>query len=292
MTHIPVLLNEVLEYLDPKPGDLVLDATIGCGGHSQRIIEKILPGGKLIGIDQDEEILKELDLSGDVILVNGNFGDLKELLKNEGVEKIDKVLFDLGMNSLQIDESRKGFSFQKDEPLMMSYKTVVGPNDLVAKEILNMWSKEKIFKILKEYGEERFARNISENIFKGRKEKPFNTTFDLVAVIEKSVPNFYKRKKIHFATKTFQALRIAVNDEMEVLKEGLEGAWEMLSENGRIVVISFHSLEDRIVKNFFKNKARNDEGELLTKKPIGPTDQEFADNPRARSAKLRAIEKI
>ena len=287
-----------MEYLDPNPSDVILDATIGCGGHSKEIIKKISPNGRLVGIEQDREILDELILNfkflilKDITLINGNFGDLEELLKKENIKYLNGALFDLGMNSLHLDESGRGFSFQKDEPLHMSFKTELGSNDLTAKEILNTWPPDEIYEILKNYGEERFARSISENIVKSRTHKQFKTTFDLVDVIQNSVPTFYSRGKIHPATKTFQALRITVNDELEILKKGLKQTWSLLEKDGRLVVISFHSLEDRIVKNFFREKANNDEGKVLTKKPVIADEKEKQKNPRSRSAKLRAVKKL
>ncbi|MBU1179169.1 16S rRNA (cytosine(1402)-N(4))-methyltransferase RsmH [Patescibacteria group bacterium] len=295
LAHTPVLLKEVLEYLDPKKGDIVLDATYGGGGHASAVCEKIGSVGILVGMDQDSELLKAADRQDTkckTILINENFRNLGAVLKNLKIEKIDKALFDLGMNSGQIEESGRGFSFQKDEPLFMSYKLNLGSSDLTAKEILNTWGRNEIYEILREYGEERFARSISENIIKRRKMKKLETTFDLVSIIEESVPGFYKRGRIHPATKTFQALRIAVNDELNALSEGLSGAWNFLKSDGRLVVISFHSLEDRIVKNFIRDKKLDGKGVVLTKKPVVAGDEETNLNPRSRSAKLRAIIKF
>lgn len=297
MSHTPALLKEVLECLDPQKGDIVLDATFGRGGHAMKICEKIGDTGWLIGIEQDMEIIsrtknEEWGMGREkckISLFNENFKNLDAVLKNLKIEKIDKVLFDLGMNSEQIDESGRGFSFRKDEPLFMNYKINLDPSDLTAKEILNTWGRNEIYEILKEYGEERFAKSISENIVKRRKIKKLETTFDLVSVVEESVPGFYKRGRIHPATKTFQALRIAVNDELNVLAGGLAKAWDFLKKDGRLAVISFHSLEDRIVKNFMRDKKLAGEGEILTKKPITPSDEELDSNPRSRSAKLRTI---
>ncbi len=293
MAHIPVLLNEVLDYLDPKPGQIVLDTTLGTGGHSKEICKKIGKAGKLIAIDRDNDLLKiaKENLKNEKcekIFINDNFGNIEKL----EIDRADGVLFDLGMNSLQIEQSGRGFSFLKDEPLSMNMKSVLSPGDITAREILNTWSRNDIFEILKEYGEEKFAKGISENIVKERKNKKFKTTFDLVEVIEKSVPDFYTKKSIHFATKTFQALRIAVNNEMEMLEKGLAGAWRVLKNEGVLAVISFHSLEDRIVKRFMRSKKDNEEGIVLTKKPTRAREEELEKNPRSRSAKLRAIIKI
>jgi len=312
MAHIPVLLDEVIKYLDPKKGETILDATLHGGGHSGAIIPRLLPGGKLIGIDQDRQLLDKLISSfsrqmrdpavagqfsifkkdGNLILVNDNFRNLDKILKSLKIKFVDGILFDLGMSSEQLENSGKGFSFLRDEPLIMTYKSELGPEDITAGDILNKWPEEEIFKVLKEYGEERYAGRISRNIAKRRKEIPFATTFDLVEVIKKSVPHGKKRQRINPATRTFQALRIAVNDELNALAEGLEKSWELLNRGGRLVVISFHSLEDRMVKNFFKEKKNEGAGNILTKKPISASEQEIKINPRSRSAKLRAIVKL
>ena len=299
MVHDPVLLKEVVEYLDPQKDDVILDATINGGGHSKAILEKIEKKGTLVGIDQDESLIEDLISNfqfpiskKNVILLNGNFRDLDELLNSAGIKKINGALFDLGMSSRQLAESGRGFSFQKDEPLAMTFKSELGPNDLTAKEILNRWNKDDIYEILKNYGEERFAKRISEEIVTRRKRKKFETTFDLVEAIRDSVPVFYAKGRIHFATKTFQALRIEVNDELEAIEEGLAKSWNMLEKGGRIVVISFHSLEDRIVKNFMRGKKESEEGQVFTKKPVVAGNEERNLNPRSRSAKLRAIKKL
>jgi len=299
MSHRPVLLKEVIEYLNPQKGSVVLDATVNGGGHAMAICGHLGSSGRLVGIDRDKSLLDSLISNfqfpiskKNVTLLNGNFRDLDELLKSEGIKKLDAALFDLGMSSVQLDESGRGFSFQKDEPLSMNFKSELGPNDLTAKEILNRWSEEDIYGILKDYGEERFARGISKKIVERRKRKKFETTFDLVETIRESVPVFYTKKRIHFATKTFQALRIEVNDELGALREGLAKSWVMMSKGGRLVVISFHSLEDRVVKNFMRDKKNLGEGLVLTKKPVEADDEEKVSNPRSRSAKLRVIEKL
>ncbi len=297
MTHIPVLLKETIEYLNPEAGDIVLDGTLGAGGHSAEICKKIGESGLLVGIEQDEETLEKTRIKiqelgiKNIFLVNENFRNLDKVLENLKIEKVDAAIFDLGMSSMQLDKYKRGFSFQKDEPLIMNFKVELEPIDLTARQILNTWSKQDIFEILKNYGEERFAKRISENIEKRREEKDFETTFDLVEVIKESVPVGYTKRRLHFATKTFQALRIAVNDELNVLIDALSKVWDFLGNDGRLVVISFHSLEDRIVKNFFRDKKKAGKGDVLTKKPITASDEEIKENPRSRSAKLRAIVK-
>ncbi|KKS14472.1 MAG: Ribosomal RNA small subunit methyltransferase H [Parcubacteria group bacterium GW2011_GWB1_41_6] len=286
--HKPVLLKEVMEALEPKPGETVLDATIDGGGHAIPIVKKIYPKGILVGIDQDVELLERLKSEKNIILLNGNFRDLDKLFEKEKIKSINKALFDLGISSWHLESSGRGFSFQKNEPLDMRYS----PESETAANLINKFSEKELTDILKKYGEERFAGSIVRKICETRKKNPIKTTFELIEIISQAVPDWYKRRRLHFATKTFQALRIAVNDELESLKEGMDKAWRFLEPGGRIAVISFHSLEDRIVKNFFREKALAGEGRILTKKPILPSREELRVNPRARSAKLRAGEKI
>ncbi|MBL7150075.1 MAG: 16S rRNA (cytosine(1402)-N(4))-methyltransferase RsmH [Candidatus Pacebacteria bacterium] len=305
MIHIPVLQKEVLEYLNPKPNQNFIDCTIGEAGHTLAILEKNRPKGKVLGIEWDIELYKNLsksdtraaakgeeeDLSSltinRLVLVNDNFVNLKEIVEREKFRPIQGILFDLGMSSWHLEESGRGFSFLRNEPLDMRFGV---QNELTAEEIVNKWKAKDIEKVLEEYGEERFAKRIAKNIVEIRKFKPIETTFQLLDVIKKAVPGWYQHQRLHFATKTFQALRIAVNDELENLKEVLPQALEILEPGGRIVVISFHSLEDRIVKNFFRNQAKEESLKILTKKPISPSkEEEIKINPRSRSAKLRAI---
>jgi len=292
MSHIPVLQKEVLEYLSPKPNQNFIDCTIGGGGHAISIIEKILPEGRLLGIDWDREIIRRLKIKNqkskikkNLILTCDNFVNLKEIVERERFKPVYGIIFDLGMSSWHLEESGRGFSFLRNEPLDMRFGV---QNELTAEEIVNKWKAKDIEKVLEEYGEERFAKRIAKNIVEIRKFKPIETTFQLLDVIKKAVPGWYQHRKIHFATRTFQALRIAVNDELENLKEVLPQALEILMPGGCLVIISFHSLEDRIVKNFFANQ----KFKILTKKPITPSEEEIKINPRSRSAKLRAILKI
>jgi len=293
--HKPVLLKESIEFLKPEKGDIILDATINGGGHTQEILKKIGEKGKLIGIDQDAIILQETRnkiKDENAILINGNFRDLDELLKNNNVEKIDGAIFDLGMSTVQLEESGRGFSFRKNEPLLMTFRSDLNGSDLTAYDIINKWSEKDISDILYKYGEEKYSRRIARNIVNQRERKEIKNTFDLVEIIRLSTPPFYRNNhKINCCTKTFQALRIAVNDELNALEEGLEKAWQLLSSGSRLVVISFHSLEDRIVKNFCKNKSVAEEGKILTKKPVIPSEEEIKLNSASRSAKLRSIEK-
>jgi len=276
--HIPVLKKEVLEYLDPKPNLNFIDCTISEGGHTYAILEKIKPDGKVLGIELDKNIFDKLSLSktNRLILVNDSYTNLKKIVKKYKFGPISGILFDLGMSSWHLEESGRGFTFLKDELLDMRYSL---ENDLTAEEIVNNYSQEKIEKILKEYGEERFAKRIAKRIIHHR---PIKSTFQLVEIIKKAIPG--KRTKIHPATRTFQALRIAVNDELNNLEKALLQAVEVLEKGGRIIVISFHSLEDRIVKNFFKDSNLK----VLVKKPVIPSQEEVKTNRRSRSAKLRA----
>jgi 16S rRNA (cytosine1402-N4)-methyltransferase len=292
--HLPVLKEKVLEIFSPKSNENYIDCTIGEGGHSFSILERTGPKGKILGIDLNKKILerveklaKENGLENRLILFEGSFSRLKEIVKKLNFQYVRGILFDLGLNDWLLRESGLGFSFLKDEPLIMRYD---GKEYLLcAKDILNDWPKEKIKKILLEYGQEKFAPEIAKEIVKERKKKKIESTFQLVEIIERAVPSFYKRKKIHFATKTFQALRIAVNDELENLKKGLSESKDVLEKGGKIIVISYHSLEDKIVKNFFKAERSL---KILTKKPITPSATEIVLNKRSRSAKLRAAEKI
>ena len=297
--HKPVLLNKVIEALNIQSGDIVLDGTVGGGGYLRRFCQLVGEKGTVIGLDQDnsviegmkDEINKRGTTVGPIHLINENFRNLDKVLDELGISKVDKVVFDLGISSDQLDDSGRGFSFQKNEPLLMTFKKNLTDNDLTAKEIVNNWDEENLADIIFGYGEERFAKKIASGIFQARKEKPIETTFDLVEVIKIAVPDWYQSKKIHFATKTFQALRIAVNDEIVALQEGLEKGFSSLSSGGRIAVVSFHSREDRMVKVFFREKKIKCEGILIVKKPIIPTRDEIQENPRSRSAKLRVIEK-
>jgi len=275
--HIPVLKKEVLQYLDPKPNENFIDCTINGGGHTYNILKKTKPNGKVLGIELDKDIFDKLSLSKKdrLVLTNDSYVNLKEIVKKTKFTSINGILFDLGMSSWHLEESGRGFTFLKDELLDMRYSL---ENDLTAEYIINNWSESEIARILREYGEERFARRISKRIVQ---ERPIKTTFQLVKVIGS------KRGKIHHSARTFQALRIAVNDELNNLKKALPKVVEALEKGGRIVIISFHSLEDRIVKNFFKDSNLK----VLTKKPVIPSQEEIKINRRSRSAKLRAATK-
>lgn len=313
--HIPVLQKEVIEYLDPKPDENFIDCTINGGGHSLAILEKTEPKGKILGIDWDEEVIrhfreniKKPEIKERLELVCDNFANLKEIIEKNKFKSVSGILFDLGFSSWHLGESGRGFSFLRNEPLDMRYNSSAA-GQVTAEKIINSYSEPEIKKILEEYGEEKFAGKISKRIIETRKIKPIETTFQLVEIIKKSVPKNYEMGRLNPATRTFQALRIAVNNELENLKKALPQALEILEPHGKLVVISFHSLEDRIVKNFFressqtplevngssdkhkKNKpltGQKNHLKILTKKPITPSEEEIKINPRARSSKLRA----
>ncbi len=291
--HIPVLKKEAICLLDVKPNENFIDATCGRGGHLVMILEKNGPEGKVLGIDESSEQIEECklktkDFGGRAVFARGNFADLSEILEKEKIGKIDGILFDLGISSWHLEGSGRGFSFLRKEPLDMRYSQ---DNPLTAEKIVNCWSKDELVRILKEYGEEKFGEKIAGEIIRTRQEKPIIDTLQLVEAIKRAVPGFYRRQRTHFATRTFQALRVAVNDELGSLERVLPQALDILREGGRMVVISFHSLEDRIVKNFFREAAKEGRAEILTKKPIVPSWGEVKENPRSRSAKLRAAVK-
>ncbi len=288
--HVPVLLEVATDLLTENRGKVYLDCTLGGGGHARRVLEKV-PEAKLIGIDVDEEateIAKEnlKEFGERVSIYKANFKDLDLVLKEEGVEKVDGVLFDLGMSMYQI-RSGRGFSFQGDEPLDMRMDK---DQRLTAYEVVNKYPERELERIIREYGEERLSKKIARAIVRRREKKPIETTKELVEVILSVYPEKLKRSKIHPATRTFQAIRIEVNKELENLKIGLGKALEALNPKGRLVVISFHSLEDRIVKRFMKEKS--DKLKVLTKKPVTPSEEEVRMNPSSRSAKLRAGERV
>ena len=296
MTHVPVLLKEVIYYLDPKANENFIDATVGEGGHTMAILEKNKPKGKVLGIEMDSSIYKRLKektakitKSKRLILINDSYLNLEEIVRKNNFQPVHGILFDLGMCSWHLDESGRGFSYLRDEPLDMRFNP---ENYLTAAEIINFWDIEEIEKILKEFGEEKYGHRISLAVKEARRKERIVGTQQLVNILKRVLPKNYDKKRIHFATRTFQALRIAVNDELQVIKNGIERSIKILEPGGKIVVISFHSLEDRIVKNIFKEKAQTGKLSILTKKPIMSCEEEIKNNSRSRSAKLRAAEKL
>ncbi|KKR48681.1 MAG: Ribosomal RNA small subunit methyltransferase H [Candidatus Magasanikbacteria bacterium GW2011_GWC2_40_17] len=284
--HITVLLQEAVEGLNLKDGDKAVDCTLGDGGHSAEILKKIGQSGKLLSIDVDEEnFARAREKFKTAILVNDNFVHLKNILTSHNFTSVQGILLDLGWSTTQFEESGRGFSFQRqDEPLDMR----LGGESITAAEILNTWSEEEIGRILRIYGEEKKWRFWAEQIVERRKKKKFAIVGDLLELTGEEK----KQNRLHPATKIFQALRIAVNDELKNLEETLPQALEALNSNGRLAVITFHSLEDRIVKNFFQKSALQGKIKIINKKPITASAEELKKNPRSRSAKLRIIEKI
>lgn len=296
MSHVPVLLQEVIDGLALKAELTVLDGTINVAGHSLAM-SQMIPGGCLIGLDRDRNALRQARLRLKqapcrVILKQGNFRQLDRILSRLQIVRLDRCLFDLGLSSEQLTESGRGFSFLRDEPLVMTYE--VGPVMTTAQTIVNENSAADLKLILKEYGEEPFAAQIARAIVEARKKKRIETTKELVEIIREAVPAWYRspRRRKHFATQTFQAIRIAVNDEFRSLVEGLEHGWRYLVSGGRLAVISFHSGEARLVKNFFRERTKSGAGVLITPKAIKPSFEQIRLNPRTRSATLRIIEKI
>ena len=292
--HTTVLLEEALEGLSLKPGMTIIDGTLGEGGHSLRIAEAIGEKGRLIAIDRDRDSIdcarvKLKNAPSSVDYIEGNFADLEAFLERLKISSIDGILLDLGWNSGQFEHGGRGFSFTKDEPLLMTYAANLGGDGLTASAIVNSWPEEDIANVIYEYGEERRSRAIAKAIALARRVQPITTSLELAALIESAIG---KHGRIHPATKTFQALRIAVNDELGSLTRGLDAAVKMLKPRGRLAVISFHSLEDRIVKHFIRREEDEDHLKRITKKPLAASAEELQANPRARSAKLRIAEKI
>lgn len=297
MSHIPVLLKEVIDGLEVKDGEVFVDMTLGNAGHTKAILDSGVSGLTVIGIDADPEATASAQdnlsshVSDNKINIHTTYFDsLGDILDKDHLQTCDKILFDLGFRSDQIDNPERGFSFSKEGPLSMALGGLEA--ELQADEVVNDWAEDSLADIFYGFGEEQFSRRIARGIVEAREEKRIETTTELAEIISKSVPSFYRRGKIHPATKTFQAIRIAVNSELERLKRVLPVTFERLNPGGRIAIIAFHSLEDRIVKNFFKEKAKEGSARVITKKPIIAGESERINNPRARSAKLRILEKI
>lgn len=287
--HVPVMVTEAMEALNAHPGGWYVDCTLGAGGHARAILERILPEGRLLGIDADpaaiEEARRTLATYGDaVVLAHGNFGDVGSICREQGFEETDGMLFDLGVSSVQLDTAGRGFSFQREAPLDMRFDTTASPS---AADIVNNYSEQDIARILWEYGEERYSRQIAHRIVQ---QRPILSTLRLAHIVQQVLGS--RRGRIHPATRTFMALRIAVNEELENLKLALDQTVSLLKAGGRLVVISYHSLEDRIVKQFMRARAAEHAFLLTTRKVIRPTTLECSSNPRSRSARLRVAERL
>jgi len=292
MDHISVLLEESIDGLNIQPNDTFLDATLGSGGHSASVCRRY-PAVSVIGIDRDQAALDRTEVlfknkGYKATFILGEFRNLETLLKSKSINQVNRILFDFGLSSPQIDTSGRGFSFAKDEPLLMTMEH--NKSGVTAMDVVNTWSEETLATIIYGFGEERYSRRIAKAIVTARAIEPITRTTQLVDIIRGAVPASYRNGKINPATRTFQAIRIAVNQELDNINEGLVGAWNVLAPGGRIACISFHSLEDRIVKQFFNTK-KEEGATIITKKPITPSLTEISNNSRSRSAKLRIIEK-
>ncbi len=288
--HIPVMLDELIRYLKLDKGGVVLDCTVGSGGHAEAILKEIGPQGRLIGADVDRDALDiakdRLKRFSNCILIQANFRNIDETLPTLKINKLDGMIFDLGLSSMQLDSVTRGFSIKVDTPLDMRMDKDL---KLSAFDLVNFFPEMSLSDILKKYGEERWHNRIARAIVRERKKSAIVSTWQLADLIKRVTP--YRYSRIHPATRTFQALRIAVNDELEALREGLNKSIDHTRPGARICVISFHSLEDRIVKNHFRKFAKENKVKIITKRPITPTQEEISANPRARSAKLRVAER-
>ncbi len=293
MEHIPVLLQEASDLLDPHPNENFIDCTFGFGGHSRVILEKIKPHGRLLGIELDDQVIKifqeQKQNNKQLVVVAGSFINIDTIAKQNDFKSVQGIIFDLGISSWDLEQSGRGFSFLRNEPLDMRY---CQNNKLTAYEIVNNYNVQDLAKIIADYGQEKFAKGIARRIAAARQAAPIQTTQQLIEIIKKAVPERYKHQDKQWAVRTFQALRIATNNELENIAIALPKAFDLLADGGRMAVITFHSLEDRIVKQYFSGLAKDNKAVLLTKKPIIPSCAEIATNPRARSAKLRVLKKI
>ena len=307
--HYSVLRDETIDELHIRPDGIYVDGTLGGGGHSLEICKRMSDGGRLIGIDQDEDAIKAAserlsDYKDKVTIVRSNYSDMVNVLKNLGISKVDGIVLDLGVSSFQLDTPERGFTYRsEDAPLDMRMDN---RQSLTAKDIVNNYSEMELFRIIRDYGEDRFAKNIAKHIVKERQIKPIETTGELNEIISKAIPQKVKVTGGHPSKRTYQAIRIELNHELDVLRDNLDDMIDMLNDDGRICIITFHSLEDRIVKsNFKKNEnpctcpsnfpvcvcGNKSKGKVITRKPILPSDEELKSNKRSRSAKLRVFEK-
>lgn len=307
--HKSVLLFETIDNLNIKPNGIYVDGTLGGGGHSFQILKRLGDGGRLIGIDQDEDALKaageRLAIFEDkVTMVRSNYCHMKQVLANLGIDKVSGIVLDLGVSSYQLDEPERGFTYREDVPLDMRMDR---RNPKTAKDIVNEYSEMELFRIIRDFGEDKFAKNIAKHIVAAREKKEIETTGELIEIIKAAIPAKVRATGGHPAKKTFQAIRIELNAELEVLQNSLDEMIELLEDGGRICIITFHSLEDRIVKTIYKTNenpctcpshfpvcvcGKEPRGKVITRKPIVPSDEELEYNSRAKSSKLRVFERI
>lgn len=308
--HTSVLLEETIEYLNIRPDGVYVDGTLGGGGHAFHVCERLGEKGRFVGIDQDEDAIaaagKRLEPFGDkVTIIRSNYEQMKEALKSTGITKVDGIVLDLGVSSYQLDDPERGFTYRTpDAPLDMRMDR---RQKLTARDVVNEYSETELFHIIRDYGEDKFAKNIAKHIVRARQDKPIETTGELTEVIKAAIPAKVRMNGGHPSKRTYQAIRIELNRELEVLKNSLDDMIELLNPGGRICIITFHSLEDRIVKSSFKKNedpctcpsdfpvcvcGAVSKGKVITRKPVLPTEAEMEENPRSKSAKLRVFERV
>ena len=306
--HKSVLLDETIESLNIKPNGIYVDGTLGGGGHSYEIAKRLTDGGRLIGIDQDEDAIRAAkerlsEFADRVTIVRDNYCNMPKVLDELGISKVDGILLDIGVSSYQLDEAESGFTYKQDAPLDMRMDQ---RQEMTAKDIVNGYSEEDLYRIIRDYGEDKFAKNIAKHIVQARQIKPVETTFELDEIIKAAIPMKFRATGGHPAKKTFQAIRIELNRELEVLDESIDAMTDLLNDDGRLCIITFHSLEDRIVKTRFRKNenpctcppdfpvcvcGKKPKGKVITRKPIVPDEEELEENKRAKSSKLRVFER-
>lgn len=306
--HKSVLLDETIESLNIKPNGIYVDGTLGGGGHSYEIAKRLTDGGRLIGIDQDEDAIRAAkerlsEFADRVTIVRDNYCNMPKVLDELGISKVDGILLDIGVSSYQLDEAERGFTYKQDAPLDMRMDQ---RQEMTANDIVNGYSEEDLYRIIRDYGEDKFAKNIAKHIVQARQIKPVETTFELDEIIKAAIPMKFRATGGHPAKKTFQAIRIELNRELEVLDESIDAMTDLLNDNGRLCIITFHSLEDRIVKTRFRKNenpctcppdfpvcvcGKKPKGKVITRKPIVPDEEELEENKRAKSSKLRVFER-
>lgn len=305
--HVSVLLNETVDGLNVRPGHIYVDGTLGGAGHASLVCERLKGNGRFVGIDQDADALKaatkRLEKYDFVSIVRNNYENINEVLENLNIGKVDGIMLDLGVSSYQLDTAERGFSYMADAPLDMRMDDRM---EKTAKDIVNDYSEKQLYEMIRDYGEDQFAKNIAKHIVAAREEKRIETTFELVEIIKEAIPAKFRMIGGHPAKQTFQAIRIELNRELDVLKNSIDRMIDLLNPGGRLCIITFHSLEDRIVKNKFKENenpctcppdfpvcvcGKVSKGKVITRKPILPSDEEIEENKRSKSAKLRIFEK-